>query len=75
MTLDNFANLLTAFAAVGALVFSILNSIKIETVHKATNSMKDELVAVTKLASHAEGMKDQKEIDHLKTSSHLSEKL
>jgi hypothetical protein len=32
-------------------------------VHEATNSMKDELVAATAKASHAEGMQDQRKED------------
>jgi len=45
---SDIAQILTALAAVGGLIISWSNSRKIEEVHKATNSMKDELVAVTK---------------------------
>jgi hypothetical protein len=57
--------LLTAIAATAAAVQSFLNgrrSAKIEknvaVIEKATNSMKDALVASTAKASHAEGMAD-----------------
>ena len=36
------------------------NSKRIEEVHKATNSMKDELVQTTKLAAHAAGVLEEK---------------
>lgn len=47
--------------AIASLIASIRNSRKIEQVHVATNSMKDELVAVTKKASKAEGVSEEKE--------------
>jgi hypothetical protein len=59
-TWGEIAQIVTAGAAVGALLNSIRNSRKIEVVHKATNSLTDRLVETTKLASHAEGMKDEK---------------
>lgn len=34
--------------------------VEVEKIHKATNSMKDQLVAAVKLSSHAEGMQDEK---------------
>lgn len=34
---------------------------KVEEVHKATNSMKDELVAVTAKSAKAEGVKEEKD--------------
>jgi len=37
------------------------NNRKIEQVHRATNSMKDELVREVKQASHAEGLKEGRE--------------
>lgn len=57
MTFGEFGQLLTGIAALMAAVTSIRNGRKIEEVHKATNSMKDELVAVTKLEAFAAGMK------------------
>jgi hypothetical protein len=68
MTLDTLANLLTALAAIGAFVISVYNSVKIEIVHKATNSMKDELVKEVRKSEHAKGMKDER-------ASHLSGKI
>ncbi len=59
---------IAALAAVGALIVSIHSAqkivsveVKIEEVRHATNSMKDELVAVTAKASKAEGVKEEKE--------------
>ena len=37
--------------------------LKVEKVHKATNSMKDALVLAEKTVSHSEGMEAQKKID------------
>ena len=60
MTIGEFSQLLTAFAAVGALAMSFYNSRKIREVHLATNSMKDELVAATAKSSKAEGVLEEK---------------
>lgn len=61
--IGEIAQLLTAIAAVGAMVLTWRNSLKInkvgaqvEEVHLATNSMKDELVKATAKASRAEGV-------------------
>lgn len=54
------AQIITAIAAVGAFLNSWRNSRKIEIVHKATNSMKDELVAAVGTAEHARGMLDER---------------
>lgn len=61
--IGEIAQLLTAIAAVGAMVLSWRSSLKInkvgrdvEKVHLATNSMKDELVKATAAASRAEGV-------------------
>lgn len=47
-----------------AVVVALIGNRKIEVVHKATNSMKDQLVAVTKSDSfqkgHAAGVADEK---------------
>ena len=63
MTVDigDVSQLITALAAVGALAFSMWNTRKIKEVHDATNSMKDELVAVTRTAALAEGLKQGQE--------------
>jgi len=47
--------LATLVSSVGALLVGWRNSRKIEQVHRATNSMKDELVLSTALAARAEG--------------------
>ena len=52
---------LTAFAAVGAFILSWLNMRKITHVEHATNSIKDELVEVTRKESFAAGVKQEKE--------------
>ncbi len=52
LLVSSFATLITA---IGSLVIGIRNTRKIELVHKATNSMKDELVRSTAKASEAEG--------------------
>ncbi len=48
-------SLATLVAAVGALLVGWRNSARIEAVHVATNSMKDELVDLTAKSSKAEG--------------------
>ena len=47
-------------ASIAALVVSLRNGRKVEEVHKATNSMKDALVAAAKLEGHAQGVADEK---------------
>jgi hypothetical protein len=47
--------LITAVSALGAFLVSACNSWRIQIIHRATNSMKDALVAETKKASFAEG--------------------
>ena len=51
----------TLIAACGAILIGWWNAAKIEEVHKATNSMKDELVAATAKSSKAEGIKEEKD--------------
>lgn len=46
-------------ASVAALIVSIMNGRKVEAVHKATNSMKDALVAAAKLEGHAAGVAEE----------------
>ncbi len=50
-------------AGIANLIVSIRNNMAIKEVHLATNSMKDELVQVTKTEAHAAGVKEQKERD------------
>jgi hypothetical protein len=49
------AGLPSTIAALGALYVSIVNGRKVDEVHRATNSMKDELVAVTSKEQRALG--------------------
>ena len=53
----------TFIVAVAGAFVSVRNSIKIEQVHKATNSLVDRLVATTKTEAHAAGKKEQKEAE------------
>ncbi len=55
MTVGELSQLITAIAAIGAVIMSWRNGRKIEIVRHATNSMKDELVQVVRKASIAEG--------------------
>lgn len=55
------AQIITALAALGSVVMGWWNNRKIEQVHKATNSMKDELVASVRDASLAKGLKQGRE--------------
>ena len=55
-TWGEVAQLITAFAVALTAWSSMRNGRKIEEVHKATNSMKDELVAATRSESHAAGV-------------------
>ncbi len=57
-TWGDLAQIITAFAAMGAFILSLRNGRKIEIVRHATNSIKDELVAEVRRASHAEGLKE-----------------
>lgn len=61
MTAGDVAQIITSIAALTAAVSSWRNSRKIEQVHKATNSMKDELVREVRIASLAEGRKQGRE--------------
>lgn len=63
MTIHDISELLTALGVIGTLCVAVFNARlstsnarKIEEVHKATNSMKDELVAATRSESHAAGV-------------------
>ncbi len=61
MSAGEAAQVITAIAAVAAVMVSIYNAFRIQQVHKATNSMKDELVAVTRKDALAEGLKQGRE--------------
>lgn len=47
-------------ASVAALIVAFSTNAKVEEVHKATNSMKDALVAAALLAGHTQGVADEK---------------
>jgi len=57
--------IITALIVQGAI--QIVTLLKVEKVHKATNSMKDQLVLAEKTVSHSEGMEAQKKIDKAAT--------
>ncbi len=57
MSPGEVSQVITAVASVGAVLVSLYNAVRIQQVHKATNSMKDELVAVTRKDALAEGLK------------------
>lgn len=61
MTLEGIAQLITALAAFGAMAMGWWNNRKIEQVHIATNSMKDELVNEVRVAALAKGLKQGRE--------------
>jgi hypothetical protein len=50
---------LVALGVVANVVQNVINGMKIETVHKATNSMKDELVSAVRKESFQAGQIDQ----------------
>jgi len=53
--------------AVVPTVASIVNTWLTQKVHKATNSMKDELVRMARREGHAAGMEEQKALDQPKS--------
>jgi hypothetical protein len=61
MTWGEGAQMLTGAAALLAAITSMRNGRKIDEVHKATNSMKDELVAVTQKEAFAAGAKSEQD--------------
>ena len=62
--------IITSLIVYGAI--QIVTLLKVEKVHKATNSMKDALIVAEKLVSHGEGMEAQKVIDSNKTTNALT---
>ncbi len=54
-SLGDISQLMTAIAALGALYLGWRNSRKLEIVHKATNSMHDEIVGLTRRDGIVEG--------------------
>ncbi len=57
------AEIITAVAALAAVVVSLWNGRKIQDIHIAINSRMDQLLELTKSAEHARGMKEQSERD------------
>lgn len=55
MTISEWSQLLTAIAAVGGLLVSLYNALRINKVSRQTNSMKDELIVEVRSAAHEEG--------------------
>lgn len=55
MTLIDIAAVLVALTGLGNMLLSVWTAIKMAEVHLATNSMKDELVAVTRSDAHQLG--------------------
>lgn len=52
------ALLLTAIGSIGGMIMGIINSRKIEEVHKTTNSKMDQMLEVSNRASKAEGKEE-----------------
>lgn len=63
-TLGDIAQMITAALAFAAFVQSVHNSRKIEVVHRATNSMKDELVSAVRGEATAEGIAEGRRQKH-----------
>ena len=59
--MENVAPILTAIASIISAIGVVVAIFKVNQVHKLTNSMKDELVASTKVASKAEGKQEERE--------------
>lgn len=55
MTVAEWSQLLTAIAAVGGLLVSLYNALRINRVSRQTNSMKDELIVEVRAAAHEKG--------------------
>jgi ACT domain-containing protein len=58
--ISDVIRLLTAIAAVGAAVMSIINSRRIKEVHVSINSRMDQLLRATGAASKAEGIEQER---------------
>lgn len=52
--------ILTAITSIATLIVALRSARKVEEVRHATNSLTDRLIASTKIASHAEGMADER---------------
>jgi hypothetical protein len=60
MTVENVAEILTALAAVAAVVVSLINGKKINDVHISINSRMDQLLRATGIAAKAEGVEQER---------------
>jgi hypothetical protein len=58
--IDNVLRIMTAVAACGAVIMSIINSFKIREVHVSINSRMDQLLEQKGLASRAEGAAEER---------------
>lgn len=58
--LHDAADLITAIAAIGAVIASIRNAGKISSLHLEINSRMTQLLNETKISSHAEGMEAER---------------
>jgi len=59
--LDKLSSVVSAIAAVGAVIVSYLNFKKIQDVHVLINSRMTELLKVTGIASKAEGREEERD--------------
>lgn len=59
--LDRLSSIVSAIAAVGAVIVSYLNFKKIQDVHVLINSRMTELLKVTGIASKAEGREEERD--------------
>ena len=59
-------NLPILIAALVAAILSLINGIRLTTIHRQINSRMDELLARTKTSSHAEGVEQERMRDHRK---------
>jgi hypothetical protein len=66
--LGDVAQVLTAIAAIGALLMSYLNSRKIQAVHIDINSRMDQLLTATDQASRAAGVEQGRKEQRQETS-------
>lgn len=55
LDIADISQLLTAISAVGALIVSIYNALRIREIKHSTNSMHDEVVKLTRISGIAEG--------------------
>ena len=61
MTFAELSQLITALAALGAVIMSVRNGTKIHDVHLSINSRMTELLAAAREAAHAAGAQEEKQ--------------